>query len=165
VTYFITFSCYGARLHGDERGSVDRNHHLYGGPMLGANVRWHGDAQKRLCDAPYTLDAPRRKLVLQAIVETCEYRGWGLIAAHVRTNHVHLVIDADQRPEPVMTSLKAYASRALAKVDPPEIQRWSRHGSTRYLWTADQIDAAVIYVVTGQGDAMEVYERPVHSAH
>jgi len=26
MRYFITFACYGAHLHGDESGSVDRNH-------------------------------------------------------------------------------------------------------------------------------------------
>jgi hypothetical protein len=26
MTYLITFSCYGARVHGDERGTVDRHH-------------------------------------------------------------------------------------------------------------------------------------------
>jgi len=133
--------------------------------MVNANLRWRGDSQKRLRHAPYTLDASRRKVVLQAIIESCAYRGWRLIAAHVRTNHVHVVMDADQRPESVMTTLKAYASRALAKVDPREIQRWSRHGSTRYLWGPDQIDAVVGYVISGQGEAMEVYETPVHSAH
>jgi len=37
VIYLITFACYGAHLHGDESGSVDRKHNLPGGRMLGAN--------------------------------------------------------------------------------------------------------------------------------
>ena len=30
VRYFITFACYGVHLHGDESGSVDRNHAIPG---------------------------------------------------------------------------------------------------------------------------------------
>jgi hypothetical protein len=30
LRYFITFACYGVRLHGDEAGSVDRHHNLIG---------------------------------------------------------------------------------------------------------------------------------------
>ena len=32
MRYFITFARYGARLHGDESGSVDRRHNLVGRP-------------------------------------------------------------------------------------------------------------------------------------
>jgi len=66
-------------------------------------------------------------------------------------NHVHLVLEAEKAPEPVMNCLKAYASRALreAGMDPGGVRRWSRHGSTRYLWNPAQIDAAVGYVVSG----------------
>lgn len=30
MRYFITFTCYGAHLHGDEIGSVERNHNVFG---------------------------------------------------------------------------------------------------------------------------------------
>ena len=35
--------------------------------------------------APYELDARRRELVLQAMVEACSHRGWLQFAAHVRS--------------------------------------------------------------------------------
>ena len=34
LAYFISFACYGCRLHGDDRGSVDLRHNLYGTPVL-----------------------------------------------------------------------------------------------------------------------------------
>jgi hypothetical protein len=37
LTYFITFTCYGARLHGDKLGSVDRRQNLVGSPLLEPN--------------------------------------------------------------------------------------------------------------------------------
>ncbi|MGH9840991.1 MAG: hypothetical protein ACREEM_19730 [Blastocatellia bacterium] len=34
LAYLITFRCYGTWLHGDERGSVDRDHNIYRTPFL-----------------------------------------------------------------------------------------------------------------------------------
>jgi REP element-mobilizing transposase RayT len=56
---------------------------------------------------PYILDAVRRKAVLSSIEEVCRYRGWTLLAANVRTNHVHVVTVADCKPEQVMVAFKA----------------------------------------------------------
>jgi hypothetical protein len=70
----------------------------------------------------------------------------------VRTNHVHAVISSDRAPEFVMKALKSYASRALGVNG-----RWARHGSTRYLWSKEGVDAAVHYVLEKQGIAMARY--------
>jgi REP element-mobilizing transposase RayT len=116
-----------------------------------------------MTQAPYVLDEPRRAAALQGVKEACSRRGWILMAVHVRVSHVHAVVDADRNPEQVMSALKAYASRAINEsgCDVPGRRRWARHGSTRYLWTAKEITAAVHYVVSCQGDAMAVAEAPV----
>ena len=51
---------------------------------------------------PYYLDQTRRDAVLKVIQEVCGHRGWGLLAAHVRSNHVHAVVEAEIPPERVM---------------------------------------------------------------
>jgi len=109
---------------------------------------------------PYLLDATRQRVVLRSLHEVCSCRGWTLLAAHVRTNHVHLVATAGCKPEPVLNALKAYSSRALnhLRLDRPNRRRWARHGSTRYLWTSAAVSAAIHYVVREQGDAMAVFE-------
>jgi len=61
--------------------------------------------------APCSLDQMRRNTVLEAIQEVCAHRGWSVLAAHVRTTHVHTVAEAEVRPERVMSDFKAYASR------------------------------------------------------
>ena len=60
-----------------------------------------------------------------------------------------------------MNDLKAYASRKLNETghDRPGRKRWTRHGSTKYKWNVRELEAAVEYVVRGQGEPMEVYER------
>jgi len=104
----------------------------------------------------YVLDKPRREATLAGIREGCERRNWGLIAVHVRTNHVHVVVMADRSADPVMIALKAYASRHLNRIE-PDCRRWTKHGSTHILWNPDAMRCAVQYVVAGQGDPMEVY--------
>ena len=113
MSYFITFTCYGTRLHGDETGSVDRLHNLPGSCLLEADESRASASKARMDQAPYQLDVHRRELVLQAMGEACSHRGWMLFAAHVRTDHVHAVVGAGVRPEIVMNCFKSYASRAL----------------------------------------------------
>jgi hypothetical protein len=59
----------------------------------------------------------------------------------------------------VMNTFKSYASRSLNRlgVDEPNRKRWSRHGSTRWLWKDEDVQEAIRYVVSGQGEAMQVY--------
>ena len=109
---------------------------------------------------PYAMDSSRRETVLAGFLERCSECHWRLLAAHVRSNHVHLEVDAEARPERVMNDLKSYASRCLNRMglDGPARKRWARHGSTRWLWTRESVVAAIRYVVDGQGDPMAVFE-------
>ena len=158
--YLITFTCYGARLHGDESGSVDRDHNIPGTPFLPPNpVRVSSERQRSRQD-PYVLDGRLGAVVLKALKDVCAYRGWTLFAAHVRTQHIHLVVAAKDDPERVLHDLKAYASRALtcAGLDDAHRHRWTRHGSTRYLWKPEQVGTAIHYVVREQGEPMAAWE-------
>ncbi len=108
----------------------------------------------------YGMDRTRREVVLAALRERCRQRRWALLAAHVRTNRVHLVVETETRPERVMNDVKPYASRCLNQtgLDEPTRKRWARPGSSRWLWKPDHVSAAIRYVVDDQGDAMAVFE-------
>ena len=153
MTYLITFSCYAKRLHGTDQGSVNRTHNAPGTPFVEANRAWVRQAASLLAQPPYTLDASRARVVLDAIRSVCDHRGWVLHAAHVRSSHVHVVVGTDGKPEQAMGSFKAYASRALtaAGFESEGRRRWSRHGSTKYLWNAADVTSAMCYVVECQG--------------
>jgi len=161
MAYLITFGCHGARLHGDESGSVDRNHNVYGTPLLPPNESRVLSEERRTKQMPYYLDHSRRAIVLGAIMELCSHRGWRLLAAHVRTQHVHLVAAAEDAPEKVLEDAKKYASRALNRTGTKDEhgRRWTRHGSTRYLWKRENVGAAIHYVVREQGKPMAVWEN------
>lgn len=109
--------------------------------------------------AAYSLDRDGRAVVLAALREVCSHRGWNLLAAHIRTNHVHAVVESEVRPEKVMNDFKSYASRGLRRLgrDGPDRKYWARHGSTRWLWMDGDVREAVRYVVEGQGEEMAVF--------
>jgi hypothetical protein len=60
-----------------------------------------------------------------------------------------------------MNDFKSYASRSLNEmgVDSPNRKRWTRHGSTRYLWKPQDVCAALQYVTKDQGEPLSMYER------
>ena len=159
MRYFITFACYGAHLHGEESGSVDHRHNLFGGRALEADPQ-RAAAERRSMNHPaYEMDETGRAVVLSALEEVCCHRAWNLLAAHVRSNHVHAIIEAEVPPEKVINDLQAYASRALNKLgrDEPGRRRWARHGSTRWLWKDQDVREAIRSVVEEQGEAMAVF--------
>jgi REP element-mobilizing transposase RayT len=158
-TYLITFACYGTWLPG-QAGAVPTHQNQFGNRLPEANPKQEDFMRARMKQEPYFLDSTRRQLVLETIQKVGADRGWTLLAAHVRSTHVHIVIDADSKPELVMNAFKAHSSRALndLNIDNEDSRRWARHGSTRYLWTRDAINAAIRYVVRGQGEPMAVYE-------
>ncbi len=159
MCYFITFTCYGTRLHGDESGSVDRHNSLVGSRRLEPDTfRVLAESREMLQD-PYVLDEAARQSVLAAIRKHCAHRGWNLQVAHLRSNHVHVIVEAGIRPERIMNEFKAYASRALNQLtsEGPYRKRWSRHGSTRWLWKEEDVSHALRYVVEEQGKPMALF--------
>jgi REP element-mobilizing transposase RayT len=166
LAYLITFTTYGTWLHGDERGSADREgHNRFGEEYLPPDSSRVRLERSELVGEPYRLDEMRRALVLATIQEVCSFRGWQLLAIHVRSNHLHVVVAGNRSPERMMNDFKSYASRRLneAKCDPTECNRWTRHGSTRYLWTEDHVGTAIRYVVEGQGEPMAVFDGRILS--
>ncbi len=139
---------------------MDRLHNLPGSDFLPANPARLSAEQKRMRQPAYEMDEQRRDLVLAALKEAPFHKGWKLPAAHVRRYHVHVVVGAPEDPDKVLIHFKCYASRALnnARIDNRGRTRWSRHGSTRYLWKPEDVRAAIEYVVRGQGEAMAVWE-------
>ena len=145
MTYLITFACYGCHLHGSESGSVDRRHNLPGSPLIEADAKRVSTERKLMDQPPYSMDKSRREVVLAALIERSSQRRWSLLAAQVRTNHVHIVLEGDAHPERIMNDLKSYASRCLNRLglDATARRRWARHGSTRWLWKPESVSAAI----------------------
>jgi len=156
LAYLITFHTYGTWLHGDPRGSVDRQHNVYGTDLVPKNNSMRKAETARLDRGPVKLDAAARQAVRRAILSVVEHRRWMLRALAVRTNHVHLVIEAQEPPERVMNTIKSWATRRLRveRLIHPRRKVWTSHGSTRYLWRGCDVLGACQYVADGQGGAL-----------
>ncbi len=159
--YLITFRCYGTWLHGDERGSVDRRwYNSVGAPMIKPDAEKVVIKTRLMKDAAFILGPRERKVVENAIREVCAFRSYALFAMNVRTNHAHVATGNSGSPERMMDSFKAYSTRALraAGLLAADGRAWSRHGSTRYLWTDDHVAMAIDYVINGQGAELPTFD-------
>ena len=101
MRYFITFACYGERLHGDESGSLDQQHNQFGSRRLEPDPQRVLAEHQRMAQRPYQLDEESRAAVLAVLRQHCAQRRWNLLAAHVRTSHVHVIVEAEVQPERV----------------------------------------------------------------
>src|SRR5207247_959609 len=103
-----------------------------------------------------------RDIVCKAIVDLTTERGWQLLAALVRSTHVHVVIGTQERdPGRTMSDLKARASRDLnqAGFDRAQRKRWTRHGSTRHLFRDEDVEGKIRYTLDEQGERMAWYAK------
>ncbi len=153
--YFITFTCYGTWLHGDERGSRSQNPARHEPP----NAALERSDQKQMGGSLVSLDREARRCVHEAIEEVCAHRGWHALAINVRTNHVHVVVQAEgQDPDRVMGTFKAWATRRLREKGLCGEKVWTRGGSTVYLWSDEQVGEKYMYVMEEQ-DRRERFGR------
>src|SRR3990167_723954 len=158
LAYFITLTTYGTWLHGDHRGSVDRLwHHTFDTPRIAPNAKLYVCMQEETRYRTVVFNQHQRQIVMKAMQNTCHYYQWHLYAIHVRSNHVHIIVSAKDKPEKVMNQLKAYASRSLNQINPVKQKYWVRHGSTRYIWSESFLFPAMQYVIDQQGERMACY--------
>ena len=159
LAYLITFRTYGTWLPGDARGSTDSQNHKHASPREAPNAALQRAAREQLRHPPIFLCAPRRAATRNAIHQHCAHRQWPLLALHVRTEHLHAVIATERgvvAPERIMTELKAWATRRMLQEHllGAGIRAWSRHGSTRYLFTPESVQRACHYVLERQGSPL-----------
>jgi REP element-mobilizing transposase RayT len=150
LAFFITFSTYGTWLPGTDKGmgSVDRQHNEYGTSFVTPDPNRETQARSQMFQPPYTMDASRREVVRDAFVALAQEKDWRLLAVHVRSNHIHIVISAERDPGRLMSDLKARASRDLTRAgfDNADRRRWTRHGSTQHLFTTEQVQKKIKYM-------------------
>ena len=136
---------------------MDDRHNVTHTRFLGAAPRRAARELNIMAEPPVTLSAEEQQTTATAFQQVCEHMGWDLHAAHVRTNHAHVVLTVDIAPEYAMAKLKAYATRALNSRFGRRERRWAAHGSTRWLWDAEETRMAVHYVIGAQGEIMALY--------
>ncbi|MCA9274227.1 MAG: transposase [Phycisphaerales bacterium] len=151
--YFLTWTTYGTWLHGDQRGSVDDQHNARGTPFLKPDSVCQVRREVSLAEKAFLLDVQGRGVVERAIEAHCAHRNWGVHALNVRTNHIHILVEASSHsPEDVMGQLKSWSTRYLRESGIVDTRRrlWTKMGSTRWINEAQGFQAAVDYVLNHQ---------------
>ncbi len=165
LAYFITFSTYGTWFHGTSKGkgSVDPHHNTHGSPFISPDPEREQDAREAMTQPEYTMQPPEREIVRDAIITLCLEKGWRLLAVHVRSNHVHVVMAANRDPGRIMSDLKVRASRDLSRAgfDDPTRRRWTRHGSTLHLFDDATVADKIDYTLNRQGSPMALYDGTI----
>lgn len=150
LAYFITWTCYGSWLHGDERGSVDDTHNRYKTPYSEPDQQRATETRRSFAESPWMMSDQDRTEVEEAIRTAASIRSWRITELNVRTNHVHVVIiSLGQEPEHVAQILKAWATRKLkgSGRHPGRTRFWTNQASTRHLFDDDAIASARRYVL------------------
>ncbi len=147
IHVLITWTTYGTWLPGDSRGWRRR----LGGEQISQPLleRW---CQARLRGEAVLLEEHDRATVHQACHEHCSFRGWSLLAINARTNHVHVVIATNYKPQVARDQLKANCTRMLRLQQTPlNVPRtWTRGGDCEILDGNESVEAAIQYVREGQ---------------
>ncbi len=134
--YFITFTTRGSRLHGCEKGSVNRK-----GEYIEINPNWENFDKSEMTNQPIVLSSIQRKIVQNALKSCCEKKKWTLHIVAVQSNHVHILLSANEQTfDFVATALKAAATNALHKSGEFEknVKIWTRKASKRYVFNDEE---------------------------
>ena len=153
IAFLITFRGDSTWYHGDKKLSVDPKHNQFGEPKIQFNSNLAKKMHENSRDKAFILNYEQRRIVLNAILHICQHFDWHVFAAHVLSNHVHIIVKADCNPEHVMTQIKACATRSLKKHHAAEERHknWSRHGSTKYIYKREDFNWIMRYVIDEQG--------------
>ena len=154
IAFFITWTCYGTWMPGDDRGWTKwHNGDRVPQPLL---ADW---CRGRQAEATVVLDRTQRQIVTNVIQEHCQKRNWQLHAVNCRTNHCHLVVTAsDYDGEQVRDQLKAWSTRRLKERQRSDgvsetdlrVNWWTRKGSVRYLFDDESLHATITYCFDAQ---------------
>src|SRR5688572_30708409 len=140
LAYFLTWTTYGTRLHGDTRGTVDEDHNRVGQPPLPPDASRQRRMLRKLSQPPFMLSPDAQAAVQDVIRRHSSFRGWRLHALATPLTHVHVVVDCRlpgdgvlKLPEHVLEEYKSWGTRELRRqgIVAPDRRVWTDHGSTR----------------------------------
>ena len=136
LAYHITFGTHGTRLHGDQRGSVDRRHNTPGTPIIGRKESWERIERARLKFPPVILTKDQRALAEECTPALCRRGDWEYHVVGCGQDHFHVLLSTDADAKAVRRWFKRWLSEELSKRWPLADGRrwWAEGGSVKYVW-------------------------------
>jgi REP element-mobilizing transposase RayT len=148
LAHHITWGTYGTRLHGDSRGTVDRNDNQYQSPILGYDkLRWEKE-KARLKFPPVIFSIQQRIRVESLVPAICKRGLWTYHACAAGPDHIHVVLSAIHPPQTIRRLMKRWLGEELSTTNPlPENATWwAECGSIRSLDSLRYFNSAMNYV-------------------
>jgi REP element-mobilizing transposase RayT len=148
LAYHITWGTYDTRLHGDDRGTVDREQNKPGDPIIGKDEDWQFMGTHLLRFPPRALTSDQR-LHLESIISSICVRGnWKFLTTAAASDHVHTMVAAAVDGKDIRKWLKRWLSESLSKKWSllPEQVWWSECGSVKWIWTEDYYYSVLNYI-------------------
>ncbi len=133
TAWHIAFGTYGARLPHARVPTVDRRENARGQPFLEPEVQSEQAARSRMRGATVYFSQAQRLFVQEALAGVCERGGWQLHACAAASNHVHVLVEADDtvHGELIRRLIKRWLGQALDRKfgKPDSGTWWAKQGS------------------------------------
>jgi REP element-mobilizing transposase RayT len=148
IAYHITFGTYGTRLHGDERGTVDRSMNQPGDPIIGADRAWWELERNKLKFDPVVLTPEQMRFAESVMPSICERGAWEHRTGAGGPDHIHHLVTSAADGDAVRKWFKRWLGEAMsAKWPRPEgATWWAEGGSVKWVWTGAYYRAVFGYV-------------------
>ena len=150
TTWHITWGTYGARLHGGERPTVDKDHNQFGEVFIEVDPE-REDFARRLMEAdPLYLSPAQREFIEAELPSICIRGGWSYRVGAAGPDHVHLLCDIlpEIHGEKARRLAKRWLGQALSKrwplVDHP--RWWAVEGSNKAVKEVRYLNNAFDYI-------------------
>jgi REP element-mobilizing transposase RayT len=170
----ITWTCYGTRLPGDERGYVsntilpgighERKQNVPGTPVTADSATTRANAKRLQKWETVNLDRAQALVVAQSLVDAARKRGWVIPRASIMADHVHVVImGCPDDGEAVRRILKGNTQASLSDAAGMSKRWWTAGGSDRYKHGTGAIGPAIQYVAEQEGKLAEIIDMEARS--
>lgn len=153
TAWHITISTIGARLHGDERPTVDREHNRFGTPFLKPDPIRNAREREAMSVGSVVLSAEQRMSIQDAMPEICLRGGWEFVTSAAGPDHVHVLVRVDEsiHGKQVRTWMKRWLTRVLderwtAPTRSDGSRWWCEGGSTKAVRDAEYFANTVRYI-------------------
>ncbi|MBY0311790.1 MAG: transposase [Phycisphaerales bacterium] len=153
TAWHITISTIAARLHGDDRPTVDRDHNRFGTPFLKPDPIRNTREREAMSVGSVVLSSEQRQCIEDAMPEVCLRGGWDFVTCAAGPDHVHVLVRIDEsiHGKQVRAWMKRWLTRVLderwfAPSRSDGSRWWCEGGSTKAVRDAEYFEHVVRYI-------------------